>query len=122
MGEFGNEGSVKVTKVEKAPDVFYGEWCRPLGDTLYLCWVHFYFSLSDNDLEVFDFFFVKLAFLGFQEKVVSCKFVEKVVDLPAVFFGIVGHGDYGIIHVNVEPPLGDFVQEDFVHHRLEGCW
>ena len=65
MGELGDEGPVEITEAEEASDVFYSEWRRPLGDTLYFCRVHLHFSLSDDDSEVLDLFLVKLAFLRF---------------------------------------------------------
>ncbi len=120
MREFGDEGSVEVAEAKEASDIFYGEWCRPFSDALYFHQVHFYFPLSDDDPEVFDFFLVELAFLGFQKEVMLCKFVVEVVDLFAVFFGIVGSGNYGIVHVDVKPSLSDFIQKDLVHHSLEG--
>ncbi len=120
MGEFGDEGSVEVAETKEASDIFYGEWRRPFSDALYFHRVHFYFPLSNDDPEVFDFFLVKLAFLGFQKEVMLCKFVEEVVDLFAMFFGVIGHGNYGVVHVDAKPSLGDFIQEDLIHHSLEG--
>ncbi len=122
MGEFRDEGPVKIAEAKEASDIFHGERHGPLGDALYFCWVHLHFSLSNDNSKVFDFFLVELALLGFQKEVVPCKFVKEVVDLLAVFLGVINRGNYGVIHVNVEPSLGDFIQEDFVHHHLEGCW
>ncbi len=120
MGEFGNKGSVEIAEAEKASDIFYSEWHGPLGDTLYFRWVHLYLSLPNDDPEVFDFSLVKLTFLRFQKEVVLCKFVKEVVDFFAVFFGVVSRSNYGIVHIDMEPSLGDFIQEDFVHYCLEG--
>ncbi len=50
----------------------------------------------------------------------SCKFVKELVNFFPMFLGIVGSGNYGIVHVDMKPSLGNFILEDFIHYHLEG--
>ena len=77
-------------------------------------------SVTDNYSQVIDFFFLKLAFLGFEVKFVFSKYFENSVDCLLMVFFIHG-GDQDVIHVYLTFSFDNGGSKDSVHHRLEHC-
>jgi hypothetical protein len=83
-----------------------------------------------RDAEELDAALFESAFLWFEEESVFFKFGEDLRDQVAMSvevllfrFVCLGASVYcHVVHVDCEPSLCDFLQEDRVHHRLESRW
>ena len=82
--------------------------------------VHRDCSILDDKTKEFDFANQEVAFRGLDEEVVIAKYLQGFTDAVNVNRGIVVGRNEHIVHVDEQPSISELVDEQIVHHVLEG--
>ena len=93
---------------------------RPFNNAFDFDRVHRDCSILDDKTEEFDFANHEVAFQGFDEEVVIAEYLKGFMDTVDVNRGIVVGCDKHVVHVNEQPAIGKLMDEQIVHHMLEG--
>ncbi|KAF9801366.1 hypothetical protein IEO21_10133 [Rhodonia placenta] len=108
LGEVLNEVAVEVGKPPELLNVFFVPGYRPLINSFQLCRIHRYLIVTKHIADIVDFGNIPFALLRLQEQVVILK-ASKDLACDLIMLLLIGGEDEYII------------QEDVIHHRLEGC-
>ena len=82
--------------------------------------VHRDCSILNDKSKEFDFANHEVAFRGFDEEVVIAKYLERFTDAVYMNRGVVVGRDEHIVHIDEQPSVGKLMDEQIVHHMLEG--
>ena len=120
VGKVGDEFSVKVCKSKERTDAFDRRGGLPVLDGREFGRVHVYISLTDDHTQIFHGRSVERAFGDLERETVFLKACEDATSAVVMQFEIIFGMYPQIVHVDLEPSLGDHVGEDVVHECLKG--
>ena len=112
--------AVKIQEAEKCSNFLQSRGSFPSLHALDFDWVHGDGVFANNDTKVLHFVLLKLAFLGFQVKVVDCEDAQHIVYYTAMQCGVVRGVDKDVVHIYGDIAFIDEFAEEVIHHRLEG--
>jgi hypothetical protein len=115
----GNEDMVKVAEAKEASHIFYRGQDWPFHDAFDFGRVHLHLPLTDDDAKVFNFLDMEVALLWLEVEVVFLKLLQNLIYLAGMLFLIVFSHDDDVIHIDLDPSLGNLFLEDVIHHHLE---
>ena len=92
----------------------------PFDNAFDFDWVHRDCSVLNDKTKEFDFVNHEVAFRGFDKEVVIAQYLERFTDTIDVNRGIVVGRNKHIVHVDEQPTISELMDEQIVHHMLEG--
>ena len=119
VGKIRDKFSVEVCEPKERTDAFDRRGGLPVLNGRELGQIHVYISLADDHTQIFHGRSVERAFRDFKRKTMFSKTCEDATGTLMVQFEVVFGVYPQIVHIDLEPSLGDHVGKDVVHERLK---
>jgi hypothetical protein len=118
-GESLDEPVVEIGESQEGVHLFLTIQSRPFCNPCNLHWIYFHLPMRDDEAQVLNLGFCKLALVMAEVQLVLLESFEHQACHPVMLFHCFCE-DEDVIQVDTDYAFRDEVLEDIVHHGLEG--